>query len=125
MDTDALINALGSPEPEMRLDAARIVGMADETLALEALKQGFTAEKEPRVRKGMAWAGQRLAAAIGVGYSTQEAIFQYFGVYREIIAAAPTPEEAKAMEEEQRRETAELKRLRDMTPQDGPSLLSA
>src|SRR4029434_4982570 len=99
MDTDALINDLSNSEPETRLDAARIIGMVDETLALDALKEAYVFEETPRIRKVMAWAGQRLAAAIGAGYSTQEAIFRYFGVYREIIAAAPTPEEAQAMEE--------------------------
>jgi hypothetical protein len=125
MDTDALIKALSSQEPEMRANAARIVGMVDETLALDALKEAYVFEETPRIRKVMAWAGQRLEAAIGAGYSTQEAIFRYFGVYREIIAAAPTPEEARAMEEEQRRETAELKRLQEIQSKDGPSLLSA
>jgi hypothetical protein len=99
--------------------------MVDETLALDALKEAYVFEETPRIRKVMAWAGQRLAAAIGAGYSTQEAIFRYFGVYREIIAAAPTPEEAQAMEEEQRRETAELKRLAEIQAKDEPSLLSA
>lgn len=80
----ALIEGLSHARPEVRLDVARVLGMLDETRALEALRARYPAEPDPTVRSAIAWAGRRLHDAQQSGYDTLNALVRYFNVEREV-----------------------------------------
>jgi hypothetical protein len=84
MKLDILVGGLNNPEPGVRLDVARVLGMLDETRALEALRQRFQVEADPNVRATISWAGKRLFEAQQANYSTIDELCRYFGVDREI-----------------------------------------
>jgi hypothetical protein len=84
MQLDTLINGLNHPEPSVRLDVVRVLGMVEETRVLDALRQRYAAETDPAVREAIQWAGQRLYSAQQAGYSVVDALFDYFNITREI-----------------------------------------
>ncbi|MBN2304836.1 MAG: HEAT repeat domain-containing protein, partial [Anaerolineae bacterium] len=101
MKLEALLSGLQNPQPAVRLDIVRVLGMVDEVGALAALREHYQAEGDPVVRSAIAWAGKRLYQAQQAGYSTQAEIFRFFGVDRE-IEATPDAAEAELMEKLER-----------------------
>jgi hypothetical protein len=96
MRLEVLLDGLDSPQPEVRLDVARVLGMLDETRALDKLRERYAAETDPAVKEAIAWAGKRLYQAQRAGYSTVDELFRYFGVDRE-IENMPDATEAEMM----------------------------
>jgi len=93
MQLDALIGALKHPDAATRVDVARVLGMVEETGALDALRAHYLVETDAAAREAMEWAGRRIYAAQQRGYSTLEALFEHFNITREI---EHTPDEAEA-----------------------------
>jgi hypothetical protein len=62
----------------------RVLGMLDETRALDALRRRYPVEDDPAVRNAITWAGKRLYQAQQAGYSTINEVFRYFNVDKEI-----------------------------------------
>ncbi|HVO71657.1 MAG TPA: HEAT repeat domain-containing protein [Aggregatilineaceae bacterium] len=96
MRLEVLLGGLENPEASVRLDVVRVLGMLDETLALDRLRERYHAETDPAVKEAIAWAGKRLYQAQQAGYSTVDEIFRYFGVDRE-IENMPDATEAEMM----------------------------
>lgn len=92
MKLETLIASLDQPDPKLRLDVVRVLGMLDEVRALDALRARYQAEPDAAVREAIAWAGKRLYQAQQAGYSTENEIFEYFGVNREIDNATDDTE---------------------------------
>jgi hypothetical protein len=84
MKLEVLLSGLNNPQPAVRLDVVRVLGMLDETRALEPLRERYKMETDPQVREAIAWAGKRLYQALQAGYSTVDELFQYFRIDREI-----------------------------------------
>jgi hypothetical protein len=96
MRLEVLLGGLENPEATVRLDVVRVLGMLDETLALDKLRERYHAETDPAVKEAIAWAGKRLYQAQQAGYSTVDEVFRYFGVDRE-IENMPDATEAEMM----------------------------
>lgn len=111
MRLENLIASLDSPRPDIRLSVAQVLGMVQETRALPAIRQRYKAETDPNVRNALAWAGQQIYQAHQAGYHTTDAIFQYFGVDRE-IEALNSAEEAALMKKLQDELDAELAKMK-------------
>ena len=92
MNPDALIANLKNPEPAIRLDVIRVLGMVEETAALDALRHRLKEETLPEIKDAILWAGRRIHAAAQRGYSTQAQLFQVFGIDREIENTVEDPE---------------------------------
>ncbi|RPI99912.1 MAG: hypothetical protein EHM39_05710 [Chloroflexi bacterium] len=84
MKLDVLLGGLENPQPAVRLDVVRVLGMLDETRALDALRRCYPAETDPDVRNALAWAGKRLYQAQQAGYSTIDELFRFFNIDKEI-----------------------------------------
>ncbi|WP_119072157.1 HEAT repeat domain-containing protein [Aggregatilinea lenta] len=93
MRLNTLIASLAHPTPSVRLDVVRVLGMVEETRALDALRAQLATEADPDIRAAIQWAGQRLYSAQQAGYSTIDALFEHFNINREIEHA---PDEAEA-----------------------------
>ncbi|MBN1680456.1 MAG: HEAT repeat domain-containing protein [Anaerolineae bacterium] len=93
MKLAVLLGGLKNPQPAVRLDVVRVLGMLDEVRALETLRQMYENESDSAVRGAIAWAGKRLYQAQQAGYSTVDEVFRYFGIDREI---ENTPDIAEA-----------------------------
>jgi hypothetical protein len=92
MKLEVLVGGLENPQPAVRLDVVRVLGMLDETRALEALRRRYPVETDPVVRNAITWAGKRLYQAQQAGYSTVDELFRYFNIDKEI---ANTPDETE------------------------------
>lgn len=84
MNLEDLLNGLKADDATTRLQAARIIGLLDETLALDALAARYCVENVGEVRAAIAWAGKRVQAARQAGYTTLDAIFKHFHIEYEI-----------------------------------------
>ncbi len=84
MIIDNLIANLRNPQPAIRLDIVRVLGMVEETQALDALRERYREETDPTLKEALLWAGRRIYAAHRNGFSTLEAIFQRFGIDHEL-----------------------------------------
>ncbi len=111
MRLETLITSLESPRPDIRLSVAQVLGMVQEARALPAIRQRYRAETDPNVRSALAWAGQQIYQAHQAGYNTIDAIFQHFGVDREIEALS-SAEEAALMKKLQDELDAELAKMK-------------
>jgi hypothetical protein len=97
MKLEVLIGGLNNPQPAVRLDVVRVLGMVDETRALPVLRQQYESETDPTVRSAMAWAGKRLYEVQQAGYSTIDELCRHFGIDRE-IENMPSANEAEMMQ---------------------------
>jgi hypothetical protein len=97
MKLDVLLGGLENPEPAIRLDVVRVLGMLDETRALDALRRRYPVESEPVVRSAIAWAGKRLYQAQQAEYSTINELFRFFNIDKE-IENTPEADEQELME---------------------------
>lgn len=111
MKLEILISGLKNPQPAIRLDVVRVLGMLDEVLALEALRAHFQVETDPAVKQAVAWAGKRLYEAQQAGYSTLNEIFRHFNIDKE-IENTPDEKEAELMKKMQQNFDADLARMR-------------
>ncbi len=89
-----------------------MLGMLDETRALEPLRERYHQETDENVREAIAWAGKRLFQARQAGYSTIDEIFQFFGIIKE-IENTPDEEEAKLMQQMERTLQHDLLSIRE------------
>lgn len=94
---DTLLEGLSHPEAAVRLDVVRVIGMVEETQALDRLRALYPVEKDETVRQAMAWAGGRLYRAQQAGYATVDALCGYFGVDR-AVEEMPDATEAELMQ---------------------------
>ncbi len=92
MKLEVLLGGLENPQPAVRLDVVRVLGMLDETRALDALRRRYPAETDPAVRSAITWAGKRLYQAQQAEYSTVNELFRYFNIDKEI---ENTPDESE------------------------------
>jgi hypothetical protein len=98
MKLSVLLGGLHNPNPAVRLDVVRVLGMLDETRALEPLRERYHQETDESVQQAITWAGKRLFQAHQAGYSTIDEIFRFFAIDKD-IEHAPDDEEAKLMEQ--------------------------
>lgn len=84
MNLQELLNALTSPDAHTRLQTVRMIGMLDETAALDALAARFHVETVSEVKAAIVWAGKRLQEAKKAGYTTLDAIFKQFHIEYEV-----------------------------------------
>ncbi|GIV80741.1 MAG: hypothetical protein KatS3mg051_0095 [Anaerolineae bacterium] len=94
---DTLLQGLTHADPAVRLDVVRVIGMVEETQALDRLRALYPVESDEAVRRAMAWAGQRLHQARQAGYLTVDALCSHFGVDR-AVEEMPDVTEAELME---------------------------
>lgn len=93
MIDETLIAGLSHASAAARLDVVRVLGMVEETRALDALRARYPTEPDETVRRAMAWAGSRLFQAQRNGHTTVDAVCRYFGVDR---ALENTPDAVEA-----------------------------
>lgn len=93
MKLEVLLGGLNNPQPAVRLDVVRVLGMLDETRALPHLRARYQQEDDPQVRNAITWAGKRLYQAQQAGYATLDELFRYFRIDREIETAPDMKEE--------------------------------
>ncbi len=93
MRLETLLSGLNNPQPAVRLDVVRVLGMLDETRALPPLRARYPQEDDPQVREAITWAGKRLYQAQQAGYTTLDELFRYFRVDHEIETAPDINEE--------------------------------
>ncbi len=115
MNPNSLIANLQNPQPAIRLDVIRVLGMVEETAALDALRKRLEAEALPELKEAVLWAGRRIHAAAGRGYSTQASIFQHFGIDREIAQAQDDPEADLLRQLDESLQLEMMRRQRDAT----------
>ena len=84
MIEETLMAGLDHPNAAVRLDVVRVLGMVEETRALDRLRVLYPAEPDEALRRAMAWAGSRLFQAQQAGHTTVDAVCQYFGVDRTV-----------------------------------------
>lgn len=96
METLELIQKLYNPESGIRRQAALIVGMVQETAALAALEQRLREESDSNIKQVVMWAGKRVQHAQKNNFSTIDAIFEQFGIDRE-LASGIDPEEIELL----------------------------
>ncbi len=109
---DTLLEGLSHPEAAVRLDVVRVIGMVEETQALDRLRALYPAEKDDTVRRAMAWAGQRLHQARQMGYLTVDALCSHFAVDR-AVEDMPDVTEAELMERFQQQLDRDLLALKE------------
>lgn len=98
MNQATLIKALSHPEARIRLQAAQVIHMVEETAALPELAERYRAENDPAVKEAMFAAGRHLRECKQAGFDTLEAIFAYFKVNDEILNG-DSAEEARLIKE--------------------------
>ncbi len=96
METLQLIQMLYHQDAGIRRQAALVVGMVEETSALMALEQRVREESDSNIKKIIMWAGNRVQHAEQRGFSTIDAIFDYFQINRE-LSSGIDPEEAELL----------------------------
>lgn len=109
---DTLVQGLSHPSAAVRLDVVRVIGMVEETQALDRLRALYPVETDEAVRGAMAWAGQRLYQARQAGYQTVDALCSHFGVDR-AIEDMPDATEAELMQRFQEQLDRDLLALKE------------
>jgi hypothetical protein len=97
MKLEILLGGLENPQPAVRLDVVRVLGMLDETRTLDALRRRYEGETDPAVRSAIAWAGKRLYQAQQAGYSTIDELCRYFNIDKE-LENTPDDDERELMD---------------------------
>lgn len=113
MNIDNLIANLKNPQPATRLDVIRVLGMVEETRALDALRHRLGEETLPEIKETILWAGRRINAAAQQGHSTQGAIFQFFGIDREIENTQDDPDADLMRKMDEQLQLEMMRRQRD------------
>lgn len=110
---EALLDGLNHEQAAVRRDVARVLGMLDETRALDALRRRYQVEPDADVRTVIAWAGRRLHEAQQAGYDTLNALYRYFNVDRELAQVREEAEIAMMRQLEQGLDTDLRRQLED------------
>lgn len=84
MRSEDLLKGLNADNPNIRLRAAWMIGMLEETKVLNELGGYYVSETDKRVKRAISEAGERLQHARSVGYDTIDSICQHFKIDREI-----------------------------------------
>ncbi len=100
MNLELLKKGLNNPQPAVRLNVVRVIGMVEETRLLEPLRQRYQIETVPQVKDALEWAGKRLYKAHQSGYNVIDDLFEHFNLNRE-IANMQSETEAKMIEQMQ------------------------
>lgn len=116
MNLQQLLQDLTSPDAYTRLQTARVIGMLDETAALDALAAQYRSETVSEIRGALAWAGRRVQEAKKAGYTTLDAIFNYFHIDYE-LQAEQDRSEAQLLQKMQH--DAEMQMLRERSGKSG------
>lgn len=95
MNHEILINNLNHSGANVRLGVARVIGTVEETAALDALRAHYDTEQDLDVRSAILWAGRRVKAAADRGYTTLDALFTHFGIFKELRELGDPDEAAK------------------------------
>ncbi len=95
MNHELLIKNLRHPQANVRLGVARVIGMVEETRALDALREVFNSEQDLDARNAMLNAGRRVKVAAERGFNTIDALCQHFGIFRELREVGDPDEAAK------------------------------
>lgn len=111
MNLQLLAQGLNDPQPAVRLNVVRVIGMVEETQLLSAIRDRFAKEPDPAVKSSLEWAGKRLYQAHQRNFTTTDAIFQHFGIDRE-IANMQSEEEAELLKQMQDQLDNELIKMR-------------
>ncbi|MBI5931153.1 MAG: HEAT repeat domain-containing protein [Chloroflexi bacterium] len=96
MKLEALLQGISAPTAETRLNVVQVLGMVEETRALNVLRDRFAIEPDGSVKTAIQWAGKKIHQASQSGYSTVNEIFRFFGIDRE-IANLVDPREAELL----------------------------
>ncbi len=83
---DRWVLQLSDEDPLGVMEAAHVLGMAEETLAELAISGHANGHADHRVNQAMAWAARRIEAASARGHTTLEALWAHFKVDAEIMA---------------------------------------
>jgi len=110
---EVLLNGLQHHQATVRLDITRVLGMLDETRALDPLRDRFQVEPDESVRAAIAWAGRRVHDAQQAGYDTLNALYRYFNVDRELAKVRDEAELAMLRQMEQGLDTDLRRQLAD------------
>ena len=125
MQAQDLIKHLYHQDSKIRYKCILIVGMVEETLALDTLHQRMMNEPEAHIKKAIRWAGQRLESAKTNGQSTINTIFDYYKINHE-LASSVSPEEAELMRKMQQQLDAQLRQMqKDSNDQRGKLALGS
>lgn len=108
MQTVDLIKHLYHQNAKVRYKTMLVIGMVEETTAVGAVYQRSREEPEVYIKKAIAWAIQRIDVAKGNGFSTIDAIFDYFHINREIESGV-SPEEVEVMRKMQQQFDSQLR----------------
>jgi HEAT repeat protein len=111
MNLQLLAQGLNDPQPAVRLNVVRVIGMVEETKLLTAIRDRFALETDENVKAALTWAGKRVYEAFQNGNSTIESIFEHFGVDRE-ISNMQSEEEAELLKKMQDQLDNELIKMR-------------
>ncbi len=112
MIDEMLIARLNHAGASVRLDVVRVLGMVEETRALDRLRALYPAEPDEAVRRAMAWAGSRLFQAQQAGHTTVEVVCQHFGVDR-ALENAPDVAEAELLRKLQDQFDRDLRNMKE------------
>lgn len=113
MNLQQILDMLSNANPAVRANTARVLGMVNETEALDALASAFEQEQDTAVRDVMRWAGQRIVEAARAGYTSLDEIFEVFRINEELISAIePDANEARLLAEMERRLERDLNQMR-------------
>ncbi|TVR24095.1 MAG: hypothetical protein EA396_02220 [Anaerolineaceae bacterium] len=98
MQPEHLLKGLAHKNPVARRIAAHTIGTLDEVALLPQMARAFKSEADSDVKAAIRWAGERLKAASSAGYSTMDALFNYFGMNR-AIENMPTEKELRLLQQ--------------------------
>lgn len=84
MNLQQILSFLEHPNPTVRLDTARVLGMVYETEAIAPLKAAYEKETDEETKQVMAWAGKRIVKAHKEGYRVLDDIFEHFNLNHEL-----------------------------------------
>ncbi|GAB4572086.1 MAG: hypothetical protein Kow0077_10520 [Anaerolineae bacterium] len=115
MQIEYLIANLQNPQPQVRMDVVRVLGMVEETLALDALRKRYEEESLPDLKQTVLWAGRRIYAAQQRGFNTHDHVLHYFGVVREVEQMEDETEAELLKRMEQELHLEMIRRQRDAT----------
>ena len=98
MNIAKLHDYLGDSNPEIVVSALRLVGLVEETTLFDAVRAAYMNAANDDVKLAADWAGRRLHAAKQRQHTTLDAIFDFFGIDRE-IANSGTEEEERLLKD--------------------------
>ncbi|MCI0710312.1 MAG: HEAT repeat domain-containing protein [Chloroflexi bacterium] len=111
MNLQQILSFLEHPNPTVRLDTARVLGMVYETEAIDKLKAAYERETDEETKQVMAWAGKRIVNAHKEGYRILDDIFEHFNLNKELHSHV-SPAELELLRKMERQLTNDLNSIR-------------